>query len=82
MIEFCCLAVFGFSFLRTHFWPFTDVLKENQPDITRKVVEAAVPAGLKRQQAARLPPQLITRISLIESSERTESLPSRFDGKP
>jgi hypothetical protein len=49
MIEFCCLAVFGFSFLRTHFWPFTDVLKENQPDITRKVVEAAVPAGFKEK---------------------------------
>src|SRR5437870_7944728 len=36
MIFFSCLAVFGSS-LRNHFWPFTDVLREIWPAVTRKM---------------------------------------------
>jgi hypothetical protein len=38
---FLVLAFFDFSSLRTHFWPFTDVVRKIWREVTRKFVEAA-----------------------------------------
>jgi hypothetical protein len=45
---FLVLAFFDFSSLRTHFWPFTDVMRKIRREVTRKVVEAAVPAARRQ----------------------------------
>ncbi len=37
---FVVLAFFDFSLLRTHFWPFTELLQRIQRDITRKHVNS------------------------------------------
>jgi hypothetical protein len=42
LIPFTVLAFRAFSSLRTHFWPFTEVLSEIRSEVTRKVGEAAV----------------------------------------
>jgi len=41
VISFVVLAFFDFSSLRTHFWPFTRVLREVWPGVTRKVGQTA-----------------------------------------
>ncbi len=38
---FLVLAFFDFSLLRTHFWPFTEVMRKIPREVTRKVVETA-----------------------------------------
>jgi hypothetical protein len=35
-LSFLVLAFFGFSFLRSHFWPFTEVQNGNQRGVMRK----------------------------------------------
>src|SRR5436190_7768781 len=47
-IFFLVLAFFDFSSLRTHFWPFTDVMRKIRREVTRKVVDAAVPAARRQ----------------------------------
>ena len=37
IFPFVVLAFLDFSSLRTHFWPFTQVLRKNWPRVTRKV---------------------------------------------
>jgi len=36
LISFRCLAFRDFSLLRTHFWPFTEILRKIRPEVTRK----------------------------------------------
>jgi hypothetical protein len=36
---FVVLAFFDFSFLRTHFWPFTEVVRKIRREVTRKDAE-------------------------------------------
>jgi len=50
------LAFFDFSSLRTHFWPFTDVVRKIRREVTRKVILAACGNGApsSRQQCSRL----------------------------
>ena len=40
---FLVLALFDFSSLRTHFWPFTEVLRKIWRLVTRKVAETHEP---------------------------------------
>jgi hypothetical protein len=37
LFPFLVLAFFEFSLLRTHFWPFTEVLRKIWPGVTQKV---------------------------------------------
>ena len=42
-IFFLVLAFFDFPSLRTHFWPFTDVVRKIQREVTRKMQKTLEP---------------------------------------
>ncbi len=39
LFPFVVLAFFDFSLLRTHFWPFTEVVSKIRREVTRKDAE-------------------------------------------
>jgi len=39
VFPFIVLALFDFSLLRTHFWPFTEVVRKIRREVTRKDAE-------------------------------------------
>jgi hypothetical protein len=44
LFPFIVLAFFDFSLLRTHFWPFTEVVRKIRREVTRRFVNFWEPA--------------------------------------